>query len=175
MKKLLQLLFHRMVICALLMVVQAAVLVVMILEFQKYFGYFYIFCIFLSVCAVLYIINNRSNPAYKIAWLIPILTLPVFGGLLYLIFGGNHLSRREKKKMAHVAQRFQGAADEIPNAMRELEEDNPEAANQARYIENYANSSPYCNTSAEYLPSGEDKFARMLEELQKAKQYIFLE
>ena len=43
MKKLLQLLFHRMVICALLMVVQAAVLVVMILEFQKYFGYFYIF------------------------------------------------------------------------------------------------------------------------------------
>lgn len=175
MKKLLQLLFHRMVICALLMVVQAAVLVVMILEFQKYFGYFYIFCIFLSVCAVLYIINNRSNPAYKIAWLIPILTLPVFGGLLYLIFGGNHLSRREKKKMAHVAQRFQGAADEIPNAMRELEEDNPEAANQARYIENYANSSPYCNTSAEYLPSGEDKFARMLEELQKAKHYIFLE
>ena len=108
MKKILQFLTHRLVVCVLLMLVQAAVLVVMILEFQKYFGYFYIFCIVLSVLAVLHIINNRSNPAYKIAWIIPILTVPVFGGLMYLIFGGNRLSRRERKKMSTVVQRFQG-------------------------------------------------------------------
>lgn len=118
MKKILQFLTHRLVVCVLLMLVQAAVLVVMILEFQKYFGYFYIFCIVLSVLAVLYIINNRSNPAYKIAWIIPILTVPVFGGLMYLIFGGNRLSRRERKKMSTVAQRFQKAAQEVPKIGR---------------------------------------------------------
>ena len=34
---------------------------------------------------------------------------------------------------------------------------------------------PYQNTSVEYLPLGEIKFARMLEELEKAEHYIFLE
>lgn len=175
MKKILQFLTHRLVVCVLLMLVQAAVLVVMILEFQKYFGYFYIFCIVLSVLAVLYIINNRSNPAYKIAWIIPILTVPVFGGLMYLIFGGNRLSRRERKKMSTVVQRFQKAAKAVPNAMEQLEEENEDAAHQARYILDYADAPPFRNTSAEYLPTGEAKFERMLEELQKAERFIFLE
>lgn len=175
MKKILQVLFHRVVVCALLMLIQAAVLVLMILEFQKYFGYFYIFCIFLSVCVVLYIINSRSNPAYKIAWLIPILTLPLFGGLMYLIFGGNHLSRKERKKMQSVAHRFEQTENMIPDGMQALAAENPEAANQSRYILNYAKGVPYSNTSVEYLPLGEVKFQRMLEELQKAEHYIFLE
>lgn len=175
MKKILQFLTHRLVICVLLMLVQAAVLVGMILEFQNYFGYFYVICIVLSVLVVLYIINNRNNPAYKIAWLIPILTFPVFGGLMYLIFGGNKLSRRERKKMATMTERFRKAEEDIPNAMEELAEEDMDAANQARYIKNYADSPPFRNTYTEYLPTGEAKFARMLEELKKAEHYIFLE
>ena len=175
MKKILQFLTHRLVICILLMLVQAAVLVGMILEFQNYFGYFYVICIVLSVLVVLYIINNRNNPAYKIAWLIPILAFPVFGGLMYLIFGGNKLSRRERKKMATMTERFRKAEEDIPNAMEELAEEDMDAANQARYIKNYADSPPFRNTYTEYLPTGEAKFARMLEELKKAEHYIFLE
>ncbi len=175
MKKILQFLTHRLVVCVLLMLVQAAILVLMILEFQKYFGYFYILCIVLSVLVVLYIINNRCNPAYKIAWIIPILTVPVFGGLMYLIFGGNRLTGRERKRMSTVSQRFQKAAEELPNAMEELKEENVDAANQARYILDYAAAPPFRNTSSEYLPTGEAKFERMLEELQKAERFIFLE
>ena len=175
MKKILQFLTHRLVICILLMLVQAAVLVGMILEFQNYFGYFYVICIVLSVLVVLYIINNRNNPAYKIAWLIPILAFPVFGGLMYLIFGGNKLSRRERKKMATMTERFRKAEEDIPNAMEELAEEDTDAANQARYIKNYADSPPFRNPYPEYLPTGEAKFARMLEELKKAEHYIFLE
>ena len=37
--------------------------------------------IFLSVIVTLYIINNDDDdPSYKIIWLIPILSFPVFGG-----------------------------------------------------------------------------------------------
>ena len=42
----------------------------------------------LSVFVTLYIINNdNDDPGYKIIWLIPILSFPVFGGLLYIVFG----------------------------------------------------------------------------------------
>ena len=44
-----------------------------------------------------------------------------------------------------------------------------------RYIYNYAYYPPYSNTFTEYLPIGEIKFERLIEELRKAKHYIFLE
>ena len=43
------------------------------------------------------IINDKSNPAYKIAWLIPILLLPVFGGLIYILFGSDRTGRYMRK------------------------------------------------------------------------------
>ena len=51
----------------------------------------------------------------------------------------------------------------------------PDAANQSRYISHCAYCPPYQNTTTEYLPLGEVKFERMVEELKKAKHYIFLE
>jgi len=51
--------------------------------------------------SVLLIINSKSNPAYKIAWIIPILLFPIFGGLFYIFFGRNKLSKKEKKRMKY--------------------------------------------------------------------------
>ena len=47
--------------------------------------------------------------------------------------------------------------------------------NQSEYIRRITGAPPSQNTSVEYLPLGELKFARMLEELEKAEHYIFLE
>ena len=38
----------------------------------------------LGVLEVIYVANERSNPAFKLAWTIVILALPIFGSLLYL-------------------------------------------------------------------------------------------
>lgn len=38
----------------------------------------------LALVLVIYIINKRENPAFMIAWIIPILVIPVFGALFYL-------------------------------------------------------------------------------------------
>ena len=73
---------------ALFVTIQVAALIVMFLFFRDQFAYFYIVCMLLSLGASIHILNNTtSNPAYKIAWLIPILLFPIFGGLLYLLFG----------------------------------------------------------------------------------------
>lgn len=48
------------------------------------------------------IINDKSNPAYKIAWLIPILLLPVFGGLIYILFGSDRTGRYMRKKLKQI-------------------------------------------------------------------------
>ena len=174
-KKLFRLLFHRLIFAGAALVLQLAVLLVVLLRFNEYFVYFYAVSIAVSVVVVLYIINNRSNPAYKIAWITPILLAPVFGGMLYLLFGGNRLSRRERRRMSQLEKGFQGASLIAPSCQEELRWISPDAANQSEYIRRIAGGPPYQNTQAEYLPLGEVKFRRMLEELEKAEHYIFME
>ena len=173
--KLLNLLFKRVTIVGTAIVAQLVLLLVMLLRFQEYFIYFYAGSLVLSIAAVLYIVSSRLNPAYKIAWIIPIMLVPVFGGVMYLLFGGNKVSAREKRKMLRLKRCFRNIRLMRIDALEKLEALDPIAANQSRYILRATGSPPFQNTRAEYLPTGEAKFARMLEELEKARHYIFLE
>ncbi len=174
MKKILRFITLRVVITALLIVLQALLLFGFIWKLDNYFVYFYAGSVLLSLLITLGIINSKSNPAYKIAWLIPILLFPVFGGLVYLLFGSDRTGRYLRKKL-------QGIGTEMDNVIGEAhrrsgaEQLPPDAANQSRYISHCAYCPPYQNTTTEYLPLGEVKFERMVEELKKAKHYIFLE
>ena len=174
MKKILRFITQRVVITALLIVLQVLLLFGFIWKLENYFVYFYAGSVLLSLLITLGIINSKSNPAYKIAWLIPILLFPVFGGLVYLLFGSDRTGRYLRKKL-------QGIGAEMDNVIGEAhrrsgaEQLPPDAANQSRYISHCAYCPPYQNTTTEYLPLGEVKFERMVEELKKAKHYIFLE
>ena len=71
---------HRLFFDILAILLQIGVLAVMVLAFARFFVYFYAACILLTVAAVVWIVASRSHPDYKIAWIIPILALPVSDG-----------------------------------------------------------------------------------------------
>ncbi len=175
MKKILNLLCHRSVIVGVSIVIQALVLVGMLLRFMNYFVYFYAVCLLASLIAVIYLVNNRSNPAYKIIWIILIQAMPIFGGLFYLMFGGNRLTIRQRRRLREVEERLRRNWNPDEEVIARLEKENPGAAGQSRYLQQYALCSPYQNTSVEYLSLGEKKWERMLEELKKAEHFIFME
>lgn len=174
MKKLVSLLFHRIFLVGLFMLIQVAILLVMVLQFSDYFVYFYWFCFALSVITVLWIVGTKSDPAYKIAWIIPILTVPIFGGLIYLMFGGNKLGRRVRRKMKGMDSKMTEVLgpDFQAHALLDSGED---AVHQARYLEHVAHCPVYGNTATEYYASGEACFFSMVEALKKAERYIFVE
>lgn len=176
MKKICEKLFHRVVLVALAMLLQLGLLLMMFIRFEQYYVYFYLVCTALSIGVVLRIVNDRSNPGYKIAWIIPILLVPVFGFLFYLLFGGKKLSRRRRDKMAAVTAQVRTLLPGRENpTLRALEQSDPVAANQSRYIERTSYMPVWAHTSSEFLPLGEVKFARMMQELEKAEHFIFLE
>ena len=154
---------------------QIYIILLVILQFKEYFLYFYLVSLVLGVILVFYILNGKSNPSYKIAWIVPILLLPIFGGIFYLIYGGNKLSKREKRKMKSQNVKMESSLKQDYNVLNNLEKENPHAKNQAQYILNYANCPIYDNTYNEYLSPGEKKFERLISELKKAKYFIFLE
>lgn len=174
MKKLASLLFHRCVVVALSIILQAIILVVAVRKFNDYFVAFYWICMIISLIAVLRIVGNKSDPAYKIAWIIPIMAFPVFGGLFYMMFGGDRMNETMRSEMRgrETAMRRELMQDFQADVLLPMGKD---AVVQARYLERYAASPVYGNTDAEYFPLGELKFQAMLRELRKAKKYIFLE
>ena len=175
MQKLIRTLLSRVVLVGAAILIQAFALVIVIWKFSNYFAYFYAICTLLSVLVVLWIVSSKSNHAYKLAWIIPIMVFPIFGGLCYLMFGGNKSSKRNKQKMREIASKMEDSLRQDLEILQQLEQENRGAANQTKYIEGYSACPVYTNTTTEYLTPGEQKFERMLEELEKAEHYIFLE
>lgn len=167
--------FNRIALVIISLTIQLVVLIGIILKFNDYFVYFYGISIIVSSVVVLCIINKRSNPAYKIAWIIPIMLFPIFGGLFYIFFGGNKVSKRKRCRMKIIEDRMREALIPQQFIIDGIREKDEIAGRQSEYIKNYAFCPPYGNTKTEYLPVGEAKFERLKSELRKAERFIFLE
>ena len=171
----------RILAVVLIVCLQAAALVVMFLFFQKYFAYFYAFCGLVSLAVVLYLLREDSSPEYKIAWLIPISLLPIFGGLLYLLFGRIRPTRREKALGSAVTRRYKEALSAPPfardagKARQALGAQSHAAARQSAYIEAMAEAPVFSGTQTRYFPLGEEMFAQMVQDLESAEKFIFME
>ncbi|NTV89639.1 MAG: cardiolipin synthase, partial [Clostridiales bacterium] len=168
-------LFHRITLILVAVVLQLLVLTVALVVLRGSFAYFYGGSILVSFIALLWIINNNSNPAYKIAWIIPILVFPLLGGLFYIFFGGNKLTKKERSRMSLITRKTKEVLPAQSKELEELASLSERAAIQSRYISNASAFPLYKGTSSRYFPLGDDVFAVMLEELKKARRFIFLE
>ena len=56
----------------------------------------------LAFLLVLYIITKQDEGTYKIIWLLLVLTFPLAGALLYLLFGNKRTTRPLQKKLAEA-------------------------------------------------------------------------
>lgn len=175
MKYFVKILFHRVTYTFLMIGLQLLVFIAVIIQFNEFFVFFYAGSVLISLLVVLWVVNNKSNPAYKIAWIIPILIFPVFGGLFYLLYGKNRLNKRTKRKMESIGAQMKSALPVDKKVTEELKNQDIKAGNQSNYITNYSYCPVYHNTCSEYLPSGEAKFEKLKEELKKAKSFIFME
>lgn len=173
--RLMKLLTHRVVLVAISILIQLGAMFIVLLRFNEYYQRFSLICSILSLVIVVNIVGNRSNPSYKIAWIIPIMLFPIFGWLLYLLFGGNRLSGRTRRKMQSMndvmAQELKSSC--AAESFAELEGE--DARVMASYLARNAQCPVYSNTETTYFPLGEMQFESILKELKKAERYIFLE
>ena len=166
---------QRIILLATSFMIQIGVTIFFTLQYRESFFNFYFASLILSIVIAFIIINNKSNPSYKIAWMIPILIFPIFGGLFYLLYGGNKLSTREKLKMEIQKIKMTNSLKQDQQIMENLAEENICAKNQSKYILDYAKCPVYNNTETTYFKIGEEKYEALLKELEKAQKFIFLE
>ena len=156
-------------------ILQIGVISFFLLKYSESFFDFYLASLTLSIIIVFIIINNKSNPSYKIAWIVQVMIFPIFGGLFYLLYGGNKLSTREKLKMVIQNIEMTNSLKQDDEIIKKIGDKSIYAKNQSEYILNYAKCPVYNNTETTYFKIGEEKFEALLRELKKAEKFIFLE
>ncbi len=136
--------------------------------------YIQIACRVISFFVVLHIVNKRESASYKLAWSVPILLFPAFGGILYIFCQGRLSIFRFKRRIESVDNEIKTAACLEPDASEQMRINHPERASLTRYLKE-AGFPLYHNTDARYFSSGEEMHASLLDALRKAKEYIFIE
>ena len=129
----------------------------------------------LAFLFVLYVASQRNENSYKILWLIIILTLPVFGTIMYLLWG-------DKKTSKPLDVRLKKSKKTIPITLKqdnkiyeEIKKDDAHLAQNFAYIERKTGFPVYRNENTEYYPIGEKMYESILKELEKAKKFIYIE
>ena len=158
-----------------LILMQLIILCALIFLLSYQFYWFYILSLILSFIASVYIVNREDNPSFKILWVLLIMSVPVMGGLFYILFGGRKVPKelriRDQRSMEELSQVMKQNHDML-NALRQEE---PQAYKQANFCWNSGYFPVYRNCEVRYFPLGELKFEALLDELKKAKRFIFLE
>lgn len=158
-----------------LCLLQAAFLIFAYLQLREHYFSIQFVMTAISILVVLYIINRPINPAYKLAWGITILIIPVFGGFFYLLLSVNNTRRTFRKSIRDAVAESKTHLSQDPEVLDRIEGYSKHAVPQAHYIYNLAKYPVYQNTNVQYFSSGEEMFITLLDELEKAQHFIFME
>lgn len=154
---------------------QIAAIVLSLTYFRDHFVFFSVASEILSAVVLVYIINDKTNPYYKLAWMVPIILIPVFGTVTYLFAKLGFGTWAMNKRILELIEETSPFIPQNEQTLEELEKLNPKEKNLAVYMKKYAGYPVWKNTYAEYYPLGEDFFAAVVRELEKAEKFIFME
>ena len=161
-------------------------IIIMLLELFLVFAVFFYFnqlvpnwlsalvIVSLYIGTILAIVNRNMPPESKVTWLL-FAVVPVFGFLLYLMFGERRLSKKEIQQLEKMdSMKFR--EDNSYDLRVELKQENKSAFGIVKSLLSMDhNADVYDGTASQYFSLGEEMFEAMLDDLRSAKKFIFLE
>lgn len=171
MRKLKGILSSRLIATAINILVQFAIIFVLVAYFEGVFVYYYSISLILSIICCVFVINKSINSGYKIAWVLLLLMVPMFGVTLFLMLEGSWFTKFSKRKMLSITEKIK---DELKTD-DDLHFEEECAKSQSKYIERFAFSPPVRNTKTKYFSCGEDYFESLINDLSCAEKSIFVE
>lgn len=168
-------LLRRRAAVALLLVVQLAIIIWFLVSRSRSSVYVNMALRILSLIGVFIVVLRRTKSAFKLSWVILILTFPVFGGLFYLLSNFQSTTFVYRKRLKTIENELMKPALEGCGCYDEAAAALPQHITQIRYLEKFAGFPIWDRTKTEFLTPGERYHERLLRELEKAEKYIFME
>lgn len=173
MKKLAHLLVKKPFSVTVLILLQLVSIYLAVFTLSQRFAFIYTLQYFLDLIVVIYILNRPDNPSYKLTWTIFILGVPVIGLITYLMFGGRKVP---KALRLGINELVKGPKPLLSQDERVLEKIRRAVDRRsATYLLNNTGFPIFDTTKVRYYASGEAKFEALLNAIEQAKSFVFLE
>lgn len=174
-KSIFKMIFSRLGIIGLLLVLQALFFIGLFSWFSELTPIFYPISLIFSYIIVIYIVNNRMNYSAKITWLIVIMAVPIFGALFYAYTLSNLGHRVLARRVESIIEESEEKLVQDPETLHLLEATDEGTTNLSHYLSINGNYPVYNKTKTTYFPTGESKYLALLDALEAAEKFIFLE
>ena len=142
---------------------------------------------FIGFLMLLHIINRNDKPSGKLNWVILLLTLPVFGVLMFFLYGDGRPTKKMNRKIVAEKEKNKAAYPAVPlfNPVSETFGEAPATAENSadsaplrgttKYLSEYAGYPASFDGDATYFPSGKETFDAIMEAVRGAKKFILAE
>ena len=174
-KGIISMVFSRFGIVLVLLALQILVLLGLFLKFSQLAPHYYIISAVFYIFMIIVIVNSDHDASSKITWLTTMAFLPIFGALLYIYTTVDIGHRVLKKKVTNILKNTKNKITQDKSVIDKAEEICPDVADLNYYLNKSGRFPLYENTDVTYYPIGEKMFQSMLVELDKAKDFIFME
>jgi len=168
-----RLIFGRTTVVVLLLAVQVVLLFAGFYHLRDYT--YYGGSVLVGLIVALMVVNRKGSPAVKITWIILIMLVPVFAVPFYLFVEMELGHRLTRARLEDINRKTSGLLPDRPEDLEALTAVEPGAAGLASYLGRMGNHPVYRNSGVSYYPVGEDAFEAILEALESAKDFIFME
>lgn len=129
----------------------------------------------ISLFAALHAMARKDKGAYKLSMVFLILLVPLFGGVFYWLFNAQMSSKGLQKKLDAIEKSSKYAFLLLAHSYEKACKTASEHQTELRYLQKFNGFPVYQHSQTHYCATGEESFACMLRELEKAERYIFLE
>lgn len=144
------------------------------LEEGRFVNYLLLGVFALDVIVEVIIISTNTPASYKIVWMFFVFVLPIVGIFLYLFLGNTTTKRKRRKAIEKYSLPMQ-ANPSSEQTIALMNRAYPKATGISAYLEATSRGGTFASTSTRYFPLVDDAFPVIIEELKKAKHYIYLE
>ena len=166
---------NRLIFVGLTILVQIALILLIPLGIGTYYADIYIIMGFAGVICALLINTRDINAQYKIVWIILILIAPVFGVMLYLMFGSPSILYPMRKMYERASGQYNEYRIQDEKILEEIKSKSLHICNQVKYINMYGKYPIYKNTKVDYFDDAEAAYESQIDDIKKARSYIFME
>ena len=174
-KGLVSIIFSRTGIVLLLFALTIAIFIFVEIFFAEWFEEFFGGVGIINLIMVIAIINSDMDSSAKLTWTLVIVTTSIFGALFYLYTKIDIGNGTIKKGYIDILERHRYDLEQSDATLRKLEKDSKPTVELVNYLGRSGTFPVTDSNEVKYYPLGEYKWKDMLEELEKAEDFIFME
>ncbi len=162
----------RAVMVGIAVLLQLAVMIILVYYLQMFSIWVYYVIELFSVILVFGLVNDSES--YKHFWIVIVLVLPVFGFFLYFMWGRKRTNSKTHRHFREVEGKMLDSLKQDQDILEQFRSIHPNKVQISRFLSREG-FPLYNNTEVSYYGLGEEMKDALLEDLRKAKSYIFME